>query len=638
MCGIAAEICWGGGTPDRDAVSAMIQRLHHRGPDDSDTVDDDVCSIAHARLSVIDPSNRARQPMRTPDGRYTLSYNGELYNNSDLRCELETEQYHFRSDCDSETVLAAMASWGPRRAIDRFRGMFAFVLYDRLDRRIYCARDRLGIKPLFYWANGERVILASEIKALLQHPAVPRKPDMLALATHVVEEYLEGGWTHFESIRSLPPGVLFEGSAGGIRLETYYDPVQSLSRERLSKMEGLGLDVLADRFESILTDSVTRHARSDVPLAGACSGGVDSSLVSALTVVQRPKFKGYVASVEGALSEEPKARSVGRHAGFLVREVRLSCEEFLRGWPEAISALDAPQAYPSDAPLLAMARQLRADGNVVMMSGEGADELMAGYPWHQTAWQMSKKSRTNRLRRQISALLGSFSLPSARQAVDWTFARWPAPEPLQSILDFRRSWVLDGGLRATRGPAILEALSFVPRLEDRALHAACLNDMYGHVQSLTQRLDHMSMAASVEARVPYLDDAVVDFALHLPVRARLGRRHGKLLLRKVAARHLPPAIAWGRKEGFPTPLAAYHAPGPLIWSGLCRDLFRWSAAAVARLREATRNAPWLIYQLGSMELWARIFLDHQSPRDLGEALVAAWLDQSDPASHRRADR
>lgn len=624
MCGIAGYVATAGAGPDV-VIERMTARLTHRGPDDSGFYRDGFAHLGHRRLSIIDLA-AGRQPMTSETGDRWVVYNGEIFNHAEIRTELEAAGHRYVSRCDTETILHAYEEYGaacPRR----FRGMFAFAVWDARTRTLFCARDRLGIKPFYYWWDGRVFVFASEMKALLEHPAVAVRANQRKLGEYLAFGYISDEETLFAGIRKLPPGHTLSLAVDHGRLEVvrYWD-VPAPQDQQASSSEADWIAECRARLET----TVRMRLMSDVPLGMFLSGGVDSSLIAALMrrMVSGPVQTFAVGYREAAYSELGFAREVARHLGTEHHEITIGKEDFFEALPRLIWHEDEPIAWPSSVSLYFVAK-LAAERVKVVLTGEGADELFAGYARYAhylasqrwlPVWRRVPAGLRRALREQIHC---SPLLPAgARRKLEHTFlgrgetleslyldnfyAAFPAEERAALGVDgdamapFQRYWQ-EG---AARG------------LLDRLLYA----DQKTYLVELLMKQDQMSMAASLESRVPFLDHPLVEFAARAPVEWKLRGRTGKYLLKKVAEEFLPAALVHRRKMGFPTPLrdwlrepATLAALGARILQprGFLAGTMRMEAfrPILERHQRGNLDATDRIWRLLNLQVWAEVFLD-----------------------------
>jgi asparagine synthase (glutamine-hydrolysing) len=609
--------------PDVDTAGAMLSAIAHRGPDGSGVLRCGNVVLGAARLAILDVHDRAAQPFAASGGSGRLVYNGELYNHIELRREL-AGRGAFRTTSDTEVVAAAIHAWGVPAAVRRFDGMFAFAYVDGDTGDLWLARDRLGIKPLYVTHTGGTLVFASEIKALLAHPGVRAEPDPYSLLTGLLMDSLEEPWTPFAGIRALPRGELWRVHPdGSIDTDEYWSVLDAFDPARLADVRPT-LTAAGRRFGPALSAAVRTHLQSDRPVAVFCSGGLDSSMIAAYAQPHRPELRGFAADVQGAKPELARARLVGRHLDLPIDAVRISHVDYLRAWPQAVWYEDVPLCVASDPAFLLLAWACRDRGYPVVLTGEGADELLCGYPWQAQAgpaWRWPALARWLWRRTDVGRWLGDAIPPDPYSRTARTFGNFDWPDPTAAM---REACALHGGQKAVRHREILAAVAGTGPPAAQGRLAACLNSMYGHLLALLRRNDRMGMAASVEVRVPYLDNGVVDVALHLPMAVKWRRGRSKRVLRHLASAYLPRSAITAPKWGFSTSREPFRAALPLIERGCVPDLLRWSRRDTGRLLDELGGEakPMVLFLVASIELWARIFLRGEAPDELGERLVA----------------
>ena len=637
MCGIVGYWNRGGEAAGDGLITTMLERIRYRGPDDQGTWVQGPIGLGHCRLSILDISPRGHQPFVTADGQGILTYNGEVYNAPELRRRLEAEGVRFLSTSDTEVVLYALHRWGVEKAIPLFNGMFALAYVDRRTGTLWLVRDRVGIKPLYVARTAGLLAFASEMKALLAHPDVPCRPDLHTLTAIASCERLNGEWwpqewCPFEGIEAVKPGTIWKVTPDTIDETTYFDIFDELDVDRLMAVVAKTPEELVGAFEQTFRQSVRIHLLSDAPLAAMCSGGVDSSLMTAYANDEHPNLVAYVADVKGAVSEGAKARAVGRHLGVEIRQVDVAQADYLRLWPTAVWHGDVPTFHEHDIPFLAVARACRRDGFKVVLTGEGADELFGGYPWHVKAYRMWRlRSLQGRLVPNIPPfrLLGRWipmlSPSHPDQLLRHPFTHRAEMEESERLL--RHACAVDGGQRLLRSEALFRQLQPVRPIEERAFLARALNDLYGYLQTLLRRNDRMGMAASLESRVPFLENRMMDMALHMPFRGKYHGGHTKWVVKTAAAKRLPGAIVHAPKLGFAVPRTIWRSSAPLLRDGMVAELLKWERRSTPLIIERAVQEPYVLLTLVGMELWARIFLRGESPEDLGEELLSLMKNE-----------
>ena len=543
MCGICGVMSLRPPGPDAHAVSEanvirMRDAMMHRGPDDEGIFIADGVGLGHRRLSIIDVAG-SRQPMSNPSETLWLTYNGEVYNFQDLRDELEARGVTFRTKGDTEVVLRAYEVYGDA-AVERLRGMFAFGLWDARRQRLLLARDPLGIKPLYYTRTADGLFLfASEIRALLAWPGVRAELDPDALWDYLGQRYVPGPRTAFKGIAKLPPGHLAVVNRDGVEIRRYWDV--PLDGETWSEDECIAT------FRELVTDSVRRELVSDVPLGVFLSGGLDSTTVTGIMagMVSEP-VRTFCVGYGGreGVNERPYARVAAERFKTVHREVEIGLAEFWRLLPEAVTAMEEPVAEAPSVSLLQLSRFTRQHVTVVL-SGEGADENLAGYNiyqrvlrarplgWLPALGSLARMARTHRIA-QAAEWVGR-SIPERYRGVSSVFTSGERERLLG-----RGAPAVDsaaGHYERTRGLSPLQRMLYYDQ-------KVWLPD------DLLVKADKMTMAASLELRVPFLDHKVVEWAWRVPQSLKVDGAVGKVLLRRTFSDLVPPAILARDKVGF----------------------------------------------------------------------------------------
>ena len=625
MCGICGIYEYKDHKPvDPEILAAMLRVLHHRGPDDDGSFLDKDLALGMRRLSIIDLSG-GKQPIRNEDGSIVTVFNGEIYNFQSLREELDNRGHKLVTAGDTEVIAHLYEDFGDE-CVQYLRGMFGFAVWDARKRRLLLARDRLGIKPLYYTQAGGRLIFGSEIKAILQHPSVQVLLNREGLNNFLSLKYVPAPQTMFEGIRALPPGCLLVCDANGVQIRRYWD--LSFANHRNGHVRE---EAYAEQLEALLRESVELHLISDVPFGAFLSGGVDSSTIVALMsqFLSRP-VKTYSVGFDGTgeeFSELPYARLVAKkfqtdHHEVLIRPAHLIEQAEKVAWH-----LDQPLAEHATLANYMVAELASRDVKMVL-TGEGGDELFAGYaryagerltPFFQRIPKVAKSmalaasTRLPGLRRQKLALTALSEDAEAARFVNW-FPLYNS-EMKQALLseDLKESLqgcgaesVFEEHLSRTNATEPLNRMLYV----DTKLW---LPDL------LLARGDKTSMAVSLEARVPLLDHKLVEFAASLPQNMKLKGLARKYLLKKVSSRWLPPEIIHRKKQGFPMPVSLWLrnearsfvrdvlSPSALRRRGLFKPSF------VEKLVQQHENGfadhGSLLWGLISVELWQRVYMD-----------------------------
>jgi asparagine synthase (glutamine-hydrolysing) len=577
----------------------MTRAIAYRGPDDEGYFQDGACGVylGHRRLSIVDLSPEGHQPMLSQSGRYMIVFNGEVYNHGRLRVELEDRGICFRGHSDTEVMLAAIETWGLRGAIERFIGMFAFALWDRHDRELILARDRLGIKPLYYGWVGKRFVFGSEIRSIAALPDFANPVEHQSLMLMLRYGYIAAPHTIYRDIYKLLPGTLLHingnvarGPGAPETLAKYADVYWSArtvaengSQQRIDAgSESEACEILED----LLRDAVGLRMLADVPLGAFLSGGVDSTAVVALMQSQsgRPVRTFSIGFHESGFDEAPHARAVARHLGTDHTELYVSQREVIDVTTMLPSIFDEPFADSSQIPTF-LVSQLARRHVTVSLSGDGGDELFAGYNRYFFARQLwnkigrmpksVRKMASSQLRAAPGMWTGIFKRAMPLLPPQWQVNNPAAKiESLASILVLESKEALyDRLLSHWRDPDALLPDTAEPRtsLNDPEQQAS-LDDytermMYCDLvnylpDDVLVKVDRASMAVSLEARVPLLDHRVVEFAWRLPLSMKISQKGGKQLLRKVLYKYVPPSLIERPKQGFGVPMGEWLR-GPL---------------------------------------------------------------------------
>ena len=648
MCGICGILTRNPSlVPDRDVLERMRDRIAHRGPDGAGLYLGPGVGLAHRRLSIVDLA-QGQQPMYSHDRRFVIVYNGEVFNHPTLKAELETSGVRYRTRSDTETVLHLYERLG-ERAVERMRGMFALAIWDSLERRLFLARDRYGVKPLYYVHRPDgTLIFGSEIKALL--PALGGRPDLNreALPDFLANHAPSGDATLFIGIMRLAPGHSLTWQDGRINIRQYWDvPVanSSAAPPQGSRAERALIDEFRERF----TEAVRLRLMSDVPLGMFLSGGIDSAAITSAmaTLVKEPIRTFSVAFAEREANELEYARLVATAYRTEHRETVVSPAEFFAELPRLVWHEDEPIAHPSSVALYFVSR-LAARHVKVVLTGEGSDETLAGYNRYRVTEYNARLGALYRrcvprfarsgLRRALEGLPATFRL---RQRASRTFLMRGADLDelyFDNFAVFGRAAqreLLSPELRAQLGPVDPYAAyhSALSRVRGRPLLSQLLYaDVKTYLHELLMKQDQMSMAASIESRVPFLDHPLTEWVAALPQTMKLRGTTTKWILRQAMQARLPAPILARRKMGFPVPIGSWlRGPWrPLLGEYLTGSRARargfFDAGAVERLvSEHIRgvNHAERLWALLTFEIWARIFLDGETPWSLALPLRRA---------------
>lgn len=618
MCGIAGilNIHRSAAAP-ADVLEQMLQSIFHRGPDEDGRLFDGELAMGMRRLSIIDLAD-GQQPIFDESGRYAVVFNGEIYNYRELRQELLSRGHQLKTQGDTEVIVHLYEELGPE-CLQHLRGMFGIAVWDKRDRTLFIARDRMGIKPLYYTVKDRSLIFGSEIKALLVHPAVKASLNLQGLSHYLSLKYVPAPGTLFEDIHSLPPGHYMWVKDGCVEIKQYWNISYAKADNPKSEAEYI------EEATELIRDSVRLRLRSDVPFGAFLSGGVDSSTIVALMAEQLSEPVKTFSVGFGEGDELPYAKLVADRFGCDHHTLNITAADFLEHAETVLWHMDQPIADQATVATLMVAKLARQHVKMVL-TGEGGDELFAGYaryagerlsPW--TRWLPGFASHLIRsgarqlpgMRRAKLALHALTTGSEAERYANW-FPMFNDETKRQVLTERMRDY------RAGAGPLFAQHLADCDAREplDRMLYVDCklwLPDF------LLLRGDKLTMANSLEARLPLLDHRLVEFAAALPTKYKLHKGDRKYLLKRVAERLLPREIIHRKKQGFPIPIDRWlrNEARPLLRDMLSSDSLRrrglFNPIFVEQLMQQHEsgfadNATEL-WGLVSFEMWMRRMVD-----------------------------
>ena len=562
MCGIVAWITRTGDV-ESDVLQHVRDQMSHRGPDTSGIYvsEDRGVGLGFRRLSVIDLSPNANQPIQNEDGTMWLVFNGEVYNFREIRSDLEQLGHRFLSRADSEVVLHAYQEWG-QACLERLIGMFAFVIWDARKRCVFAARDRLGIKPLYYAATSKRIFLASELKALVELPGFSKALDGAALYDYLRYGYIVSPRTIYAAARHLSPGhfLLWEYDSGKLEVRTYWEATQiyARSREQTYREVPTNEAECIEELDALLRNSVNCRLISDVPLGAFLSGGMDSSTVVALMrQVTNAEIKTFtIRFLEESYNEADKAAAIAQHLGTTHREMTVTAAEAQKVIPQLPSLFHEPFGDKSAIPTYLVSKMARQHVTVTL-SGDGGDELFAGYNIY--LWPARQGVLWSRLKAVRPFLRIMDELPIWSASAHKLLNVYSSSTATSMFDNLKTIWQ-NSEIRSI-APIVLDAAS--PRLSDEPdgahlLDLCMLRDLQHYLpDDILTKLDRTSMAVSLEARVPLLDHRIVEFALGMPLYHKYRNGKSKYLLRRVLDRYVPAELTNRPKQGFSLPLDSW---------------------------------------------------------------------------------
>jgi len=628
MCGIAGKFNF---DPQRavDAtrLSAMTDVLSHRGPDANGFYIGGGVGLGHRRLSIIDLATGA-QPLSNEDGTVWVTFNGEIYNFAEVRRELQQAGHRFRTNSDTEVIVHAYEQWG-EQSVERFRGMFAYALWDEPRRRLVLVRDRVGVKPLYYSANPAGITFGSEIKALLEDPDVPRAWSPEAIDCYLALQYVPCPQTIYRNIWKLPAGHMLIAESGRATIRRYWDLTFTGDGNAAREAEYL------DRLDALVTESVKLRLVSDVPLGAFLSGGIDSSLVVAAMTQSAGSSKHDVITTsvgfdESAFNELEHARIVAKHLGTRQYE-RIVRPDIVDVLPKLAWHFDEPFADSSAVPTYYVSAAAR-EHVTVALSGDGGDELWAGYARHRVErMELAARRRLGSLGSRITGRLAG-RLPLAVKGA--RSLRHLAMTPAQACAEKHAYGLFDGERQSLYAADFAESVRDVdPFAGFRLAYQSCPSTdpldraLYVDVKTylvddIMTKVDRMSMAVSLEAREPLLDHRLLEFAATVPTALKLKNGRTKYLLRRLLERRVPASIVDRPKHGFEAPTGEWLR-GPLapmvndlLFDGRLRDRGIFNHAALSTMwgahRGGTEDHRHRLWSLLMLELWFRRFADSAS--------------------------
>jgi asparagine synthase (glutamine-hydrolysing) len=606
MCGIAGCVAPAGATPDRSRLERMSAALIHRGPDGQAIRTIGPVGLVATRLAIVGVGPAGDQPLCDTAGTTWLAYNGEIFNHAELRDELGDVRW--RGGSDTETLVEVLAARG-ESALPRLNGLFAFAALDLRANRLSLVRDRFGVKPLYLARQGDEWWFASEIGALMA-AGLPPRINHEALSHHLARGWVNGPATLLEGISRVLPGTLvaIDLATGSATERRWYRPGQEVSTARAGELSRLPRAALIDELEGTLRRAVRRRLMSDQPIATMCSGGIDSSLVTHLAAAEQPGTAAFNVAVtdQPDADESRYAATVAETLGIELHTTTMDAASWRAGLVSAVRHAEYPLTHENSVPMAQMAAAARTAGFKVLLSGEAADELFAGYPWFDE-WRMrpALPRRARELLRRLRHGGVAGGLTGTGPLDD------PEPGPFAAADAFEHS---------TRADA-LAAYAHHPGATG-AFEARLLADLSLYLPHILNRQDKNTMQSSIETRVPFLDVDMIAYALNLPIEARtLPGRKG--VLRELALRHLPREIVERPKIGFGFNAAAYLKPAAdpqFLTDGILRETLAVDRESWTESLTALEGR-WALY-LWTGEIWCRQFLDGQTDAAIDEAL---WL-------------
>jgi asparagine synthase (glutamine-hydrolysing) len=609
MCGIAGYVERSGSAAEASRLRRMTDAIAHRGPDDQGCHVWQNVALGHRRLSIVDVSERGHQPMSDVEAEPSvwIVYNGEIYNHRQIRDRLSSPE-PFRSTSDTEVLLRAVRDRGTA-CLAELNGIFAFAALDLRRQELLLARDHFGIKPLYYAEDDQRFYFGSEIKSMLAAGLRAESNPVAAL------DFVYTGWTSdertmFRNVRRLPPGsfLVYDLKTRSHRVEHYYVPRPDWEAGRaFGNSEESWTRGVAERLES----SIRGQLMSDVPVGTFCSGGIDSSLVTAMAARHKEGLLAFNVACPDApeVDEGEYAQRVAEHVGVKLHTLNLDREMFRRSLVETVHVTEYPLSFVNTVPLCLLSKLAREQGVKVLLSGEGADETFGGYVSQYRSIAMRQVARSKGALGEAFLTRGLSLATRAGEKVGLARVGGRTAQMHDVLTGGLRNWAVHR-----------DALAIYEQLNDavdRELAAELLTQLQSYLLPILHRTDRASMAASIEARVPFLDPRLVELALAVPPRMKVGasglRPVGKKILKRIAEAWLPKSIVYRPKMGFTVPPQYYHGPWPQGWASdgfvvnefgvRPRELEEWIAGRPGQ------SACWML----TLEIWGQLFMQGQSP-------------------------
>lgn len=628
MCGIAGVV----GHPSQyvagEQVARMTAALERRGPDSEGLLRSDGAVLGHRRLAIFDLSSAGAQPMSSPDGRVAVVFNGAIYNFRELRRELEADGDAFRSETDTEVLLQGYRAWGVDGLVERLRGMFAFALWDAESQTAYLVRDRLGVKPLVYVQHGSTIAFASTPRALRVSGIVDGSIDARAVAEFLEHGYVSEAHSIYAGVCKLPPASIAEWRAGTLRIRSYWTPPVPGTRQAVS------FGAAVDRAEELLLAAVQRRLDADVPVGALLSGGVDSGLVCWAIARLGGRVRAFTVGTPGVRTDETAdARETAREIG-IAHEILHLTDADSADLSRLVSAYAEPFAVESALGMLAISKTIADTGTKVLLTGDGGDDVFLGYPRHKQLLLVERLARrmptaATPIWRALRAAVPHYgSLRRGIHLADYVVGGLPAYLDANDGLPFYARHALlaerlKGAVEARRGTtwSVISARSILTEyLEHDIVHQ--------FVSEYLTKVDGATMYYALEARSPFLDQDLWEFAAALPTTLRMHGGELKAILREIARRRIGPRVAGLRKQGFAVPVQRWLAG-------------RWREALDRSLHDSELERLGWIRADNARDLLGRVRVGGEVPKQLWYIFVLEqWLRAertwSPPAVEERA--
>lgn len=613
MCGISGIVSYLNDCKkfERGSIDFIeIAKLQdHRGPNYFGVDVSKNYIFCHNRLSIIDTSTNSNQPIL--DDNFVLIYNGEIYNYIEL-----ANKYSIKDKYSDTIVLFQLLKLHGKSIISELNGMFAIAFYNKLENNLILCRDRMGIKPLFYNIFNDTVIFASELKIILKYlndNSIQPKINQRCFDELIMLKHIENNSNIYDTIISIKPGEIIEIlNDKSIINTTYYSIINEISNKTNYKEE----NYLIDELDELLYNSVKLHLISDVKIGTLCSGGIDSSLITSIATKINPNISIYHAGVDGNGGEEKYAELVAKFLNVNIQYIKMNSEKFISLLPLATYYSDLPIYHPNDISLYSITQAAKQDGTTVLLAGEGADELFGGYSWHQNFKKKlcqndnyflkffgkinkyfynnySHYFYTEKTNKQFFSMSSSYINNDINNIYNYAYKN--------ALLLNKESWDFQNEL-------FLKYKEIYLSNNDAMLASYISNNLFGHLSTLLHRNDRMSMANSIETRVPFIENKIIEFAINLDIKYKIKNNQTKYLLKKVAERYIPKSNIYRPKAGFPVPWNKYmsNVNKNIFKDGFLINYLKLTNLQFEQFMDNCTSE--LLFSMLSIEIWGRVHI------------------------------
>jgi len=614
MCGIAGYIDWTGKNDPADLVKKMNALQIHRGPDSQDVFSHDNFALGSVRLSIMDLKERSRMPMISEDGNHVLVFNGEIYNFKILKSEMQNQGVSFSTTSDTEVLLKILSVEG-ESCLTKLDGMFTFAFYNRLKNDLLIARDRIGMKPLYFTNSKDSFIFSSEQKSIVRVLTGTPVLSEQALSDVINIGYNYGTTTLYNEIHCLLPGHAIKVSLENSEYSDfcYHNILDNFNEKAWNKNLGLSVADIQSELEADILQAVEQHTTSDAEMGVICSGGVDSSLLAVFANRFRPGIELYHAAITGGINEQAFAGKVADKIKSPLHVTRIDKFNYIENWAKCIYHNDAPSYHPNDIPLYLVCRSAQSHGKKVLISGEGADELFGGY---NVNLELKKRLFWKNLLGKVPG-----GIISRCKGMIESYLQMGFSKDQQNIMNtmgisstgriegflYSQSLVYSNMQRFKKAVEINNICSFL-NAEEKLTCGYLTERLFSHLITLLMRNDKMGMAASIETRIPFLSNTLINKWVGMPSKFKIdgsNQKNLKFMLKNIAAKYLPREILYRPKVGFSIPLTEYlNINSEFLKGGYLQEYFQVKDNMLNKLYYDSNT----FYKMASLEIWCQFFL------------------------------